>query len=82
MFKKLDKLILKAFLWPFIATFFITLFVFMMQILWKYIDDLVGKGLDLITIGKFLWYISSDPQLPVAFREAIRECIVGFVVRP
>ena len=30
-----------------------------MQSLWKYIDDLVGKGLDLITIGKFLWYISS-----------------------
>jgi lipopolysaccharide export system permease protein len=31
----------------------------MMQSLWKYIDDLVGKGLDLFTIGKFLWYISS-----------------------
>ena len=31
----------------------------MMQSLWKYIDDLVGKGLDLITIGKFLWYISA-----------------------
>lgn len=27
-----------------------------MQNLWKYIDDLVGKGLDLLTIGKFLWY--------------------------
>src|SRR5437868_6950969 len=31
----------------------------MMQSLWKYIDDLVGKGLDLLTIAKFLWYISS-----------------------
>ena len=30
-----------------------------MQILWKYIDDLVGKGLDLLTIAKFLWYTSS-----------------------
>jgi lipopolysaccharide export system permease protein len=59
MFKKLDKLILKAFVWPFIATFFITLFVFMMQILWKYIDDLVGKGLDLFTLSEFLIYASA-----------------------
>ena len=59
MFKKLDKLILKAFVWPFIATFFITLFVFMMQILWKYIDDLVGKGLDMWTLIKFLVYASA-----------------------
>ncbi len=59
MFKKLDKLILKAFMWPFIATFFIALFVFMMQILWKYIDDLVGKGLDFITLTKFLIYAST-----------------------
>lgn len=59
MFKKLDKLILKAFIWPFIATFFITLFVFMMQILWKYIDDLVGKGLDILTLTEFLIYASA-----------------------
>jgi len=54
--KKLDKLILKAFIGPFMAAFFISFFVFVMQNLWKYIDDLVGKGLDLLTIGKFLWY--------------------------
>lgn len=54
MIKKLDKLILKAFVGPFIATFFITLFVFMMQIIWKYIDDLVGKGLDFFTLVKFI----------------------------
>lgn len=59
MFKKLDKLILKAFVWPFIATFFITLFVFMMQILWKYIDDLVGKGLDVVTLCRFIAYASA-----------------------
>ena len=57
--KKLDKLILKAFLGPFIATFFITLFILVMQNLWKYIDDLVGKGLDFLTIGQFLWYASA-----------------------
>lgn len=59
MVKKLDILILKAFVGPFIATFFITLFVFMMQILWKYIDDLVGKGLDIPTLAEFLLYASA-----------------------
>ena len=60
MIKKLDKLILKSFIGPFIITFFIAFFVLMMQGLWKYLDDLVGKGLDFITIGKFLWYVSAS----------------------
>lgn len=60
MIKKLDKLIIKAFAGPFIVTFFIAFFVLMMQILWKYVDDLVGKGLDFLTIGQFLWYASSS----------------------
>ncbi len=60
MIKKLDKLILKSFLGPFIATFFIAFFVLMMQTLWKYIDDLVGKGLDFVTIGEFLWFASAS----------------------
>lgn len=58
--KKLDKLILKSFLGPFIVTFFVAVFVLMMQILWKYVDDLVGKGLDFLTIGKFLWYAGAS----------------------
>ena len=56
MIKKLDKLILKSFIGPFVITFFIAFFVLMMQGLWKYLDDLVGKGLDFITILQFLWY--------------------------
>ena len=60
MIKKLDLLILKSFIGPFIITFFIAIFVLTMQILWKYIDDLVGKGLDFITIGKFVWYASAS----------------------
>ena len=60
MIKKLDKLIIKSFLGPFIVTFFIAFFVLMMQILWKYIDDLVGKGLDFLTIAQFLWYTSAS----------------------
>ena len=69
MIKKLDKLILKAFTGPFIVTFLITLFVLMMQILWKYIDDLVGKGLDVITLTKFIIYASATLitlALPIA----------------
>ncbi len=60
MIKKLDKLIIQAFLGPFIATFFIAFFVLMMQTLWKYLDDLVGKGLDFFTICQFLWYASAS----------------------
>ncbi|MEO6583572.1 MAG: LptF/LptG family permease [Ferruginibacter sp.] len=60
MLKKLDILILKSFTGPFIATFFIAFFVLMMQILWKYIDDLVGKGLDFLTVLEFLWYASAS----------------------
>jgi lipopolysaccharide export system permease protein len=60
MIKKLDTLILKSFLGPFVITFFIAFFVLMMQSLWKYIDDLVGKGLDFWTICQFLWYASAS----------------------
>ena len=60
MIKKLDKLIVKSFLGPFLVTFIIAFFVLMMQNLWKYIDDLVGKGLDFYTICLFLWYASAS----------------------
>ncbi len=59
MIKKLDILVIKAFIGPFIATFFITLFVLVMQFFWLYIDDIVGKGLDYITIGRFIAYVSA-----------------------
>ena len=51
MIKKLDTLIIKAFIGPFFATFFIALFVLVMQFFWLYIDDLVGKGLDIGTLA-------------------------------
>lgn len=57
--KKLDKLIIQAFIGPFVATFFITLFVLIMQFFWLWIDDFVGKGLDAGTILKFIWYQSA-----------------------
>ncbi|MBI3717223.1 MAG: LptF/LptG family permease [Sphingobacteriales bacterium] len=66
MIKKLDKLIIKAFIGPFVATFFITLFVLVMQFFWLYIDDLVGKGLDFFTITKLIGYVSAT-LVPLAF---------------
>lgn len=54
--KKLDKFILKAFLGPFIAILFVVVFVLMMQFLWLYIDELVGKGLGLKVVAEFLFW--------------------------
>ncbi|MBL7748026.1 MAG: LptF/LptG family permease, partial [Chitinophagaceae bacterium] len=59
MFKKLDILIIKAFIGPFIATFFITLLVLVMQFFWLYIDDFVGKGLGTNIIFEFILYQSA-----------------------
>jgi lipopolysaccharide export system permease protein len=68
--KKLDKLILKAFIGPFVATFFITLFVLVMQFFWKYLDDLVGKGLDTFTILRLTSYVSMT-MIPLALPLAV-----------
>jgi lipopolysaccharide export system permease protein len=48
--KRVDSNVLRAFLLPLIITFVITDFLFLMQFLWKYIDELVGKGLDFSLI--------------------------------
>jgi lipopolysaccharide export system permease protein len=68
--KKLDKLIIGSFIGPFIATFFITLFVLVLQFFWLYIDDIVGKGLDLITIGTFILYVCTT-LVPLALPLAV-----------
>lgn len=54
MIKKLDLFTLKSFLGPFIMTFLIVMFVLVMQFLWLYIDELVGKGLSLFVIIEFI----------------------------
>lgn len=68
--KQLDKLIIKTFVGPFIATFFVTLFVLIMQFVWKYIDDLVGKGLDTPVIMELLIYTSAS-LVPLALPLAV-----------
>ncbi len=63
--KKLDRLILKSFIGPFVAILFVVLFVLVMQFLWVYIDELVGKGLSMKVIAEFLLW-GSCTILPLA----------------
>lgn len=58
MIKKLDILIIRSFIGPFIAAFAISVFVLTMQFFWLYIDDLVGKGLDLFTLLKLVGLVT------------------------
>ena len=58
--KRLHKLVIKSFLGPFVLTFFIVMFLLLMQFLWRYIDDLVGKGLKFNIISDLLLYASSS----------------------
>ena len=55
--KKLDIFIAKQFGLLFIGTFFICQFVLMMQFLWRYIDELIGKGLSMDIMAQFFWYM-------------------------
>ena len=57
IFKKLDIFMVRQFLLLFVGTFCISLFVLMMQFLWRYVDELIGKGLSLDVLGKFFWYM-------------------------
>ena len=54
--KRLDRFILKAFIGPFVAILLVVIFILMMQFLWLYIDELVGKGLGLRIILEFLMW--------------------------
>jgi lipopolysaccharide export system permease protein len=68
--KTLDRFMLKSYLGPFILTFFFSLFVLLMQFLWKYIDDLVGKGLEWHVIVQLLFFTSAS-LVPLALPLAI-----------
>ncbi|MBQ9476213.1 MAG: methionyl-tRNA formyltransferase [Bacteroidales bacterium] len=54
--KRLDKFILKSFLGPFFLILAVVVFVLAVQLLWVYIDDLVGKGLGLRVILEFMFW--------------------------
>ena len=54
----------------FVGTFFICLFIFMMQFLWRYVDELVGKGLEMSVMAQFFFY-SALTLVPVSLPLAV-----------
>ena len=68
--KKLDIFITKQFGLLFVGTFFICQFVLMMQFLWRYVDELIGKGLSIDVLAQFFWYMGLM-LMPQAFPLAI-----------
>ena len=68
--KKLDIFITKQFGLLFLGTFFICLFVLMMQFLWRYVDEMIGKGLSMEVLAQFFWYMGLG-LMPQAFPLAI-----------
>ena len=69
LLKTIDKYLIKQFIGPFIATFFIAIFVLLMQFIWVYVDDMVGKGAGFALIIEIIFYnsISLIPwALPIA----------------
>jgi len=68
--KKLHLLVLKSFIGPLFLTFFFVIFILLMQFLWRYIDDLIGKGLEMNVISEFLLYTSAS-LVPMAMPLAV-----------
>lgn len=68
--KRLHTFIIKSYIGPLVLTFFISMFILLMQFLWKYIDDLVGKGLEGTIIAELLGYATFG-LIPMALPLAI-----------
>lgn len=68
--KKLDNLLIRSFIPPFIVTFFIALFVLVMQTLWLYIDDIAGKGVGFFLMVELVGYMSVS-MIPMALPVAV-----------
>ncbi len=63
--KSLHTFIIKSFIPPFIGAFFVTWLIFIMQFMWVWIDEFIGKGLDVFTISKFIGLLSTT-LVPIA----------------
>ena len=68
--KKLDKFILKSYIGPFVLTFFLSIFILLMQFLWRYLEDIVGKGLGAGVITELMVYACSS-LVPMALPLAV-----------
>ncbi|HMG91854.1 MAG TPA: LptF/LptG family permease [Chryseolinea sp.] len=56
--KKIDKLILDAFIGPFLITFLVVVFILLNINMLKYFDDIIGKGLDALVLGQLFFYFA------------------------
>jgi len=56
--KKIDKLVLDAFIGPFLITFFVVVFILLNINMLKYFDDIIGKGLDTLILGQLFFYFA------------------------
>ena len=70
LIKKIDVFVLKKFFLLFLGCFCICLFVFMMQFVWKHVNDLVGKGLGMDVLAQFFWYMALT-LVPMALPMAV-----------
>jgi len=70
MLKTLDKYLIKSFLPPLLMTFFIGLFVLILQFFWKYVGEIIGKGLDLLIVGELVFYLAMT-LVPMALAIAV-----------
>lgn len=68
--KKIDRLLILGFIPTFVVTFFIALFVLVMQTLWLYIDEIAGKGVGFFLVMELLGYLSVS-MIPLALPIAI-----------
>ncbi len=68
--KRLHIFVLKSFLPVFAMTFFIVLFIVLMQFLWRYVDDLVGKGLEISVLAELFFY-AAVTMVPMSLPLAI-----------
>lgn len=57
LIKKIDIFVFKAYTLLFVGTFFVCLFIFMMQFMWRWVEDLIGKGLTLDVLAHFFYYV-------------------------
>ena len=68
--KRIHILLLRSFAGPFALTFFIVIFIMVMQFLFKYINDLIGKGLEFPVVSEFVLYLTAT-MVPMALPLAI-----------
>ena len=68
--KRLTVFIIRSFVGPFLITFFIAMFFLIMQFFWKYVDDLMGKGLEISVLLELLFYVSAT-LIPLALPLAV-----------